>query len=327
MIGFVVAASLLALFAALFLALPLLRARRSVARAPMVAALAIIIVLGVSALVYGVLGNHTWVRNQADQGANSNIATLARHLERDPQDLPGWLEIGSAYSQIGQYSLALRADERANRLANGSNADALAGMAEAMLLGGDSAQAAQAPEFFERALQLDPRAPKALFYSAVMAYRAGQFQLARDRFAAMLALQPPQSVRVALQKQIDQIDATLHPKVDAASAIRLHVTLAPALSAKVPAQASLFVFVASSDGGPPLAVKRSALSLPAEVELSAADAMITGRAVRPGQKVSVVARISASGSPLAQSGDLYGQIDYVAGKSGPRALEIDKLSP
>jgi len=43
--------------------------------------------------------------------------------------------------------------------------------------------------------------------------------------------------------------------------------------------------------------------------------------------VSVIARISASGSPLPASGDLYGQIDYVAGKSGPRALQIDRLSP
>jgi hypothetical protein len=55
--------------------------------------------------------------------------------------------------------------------------------------------------------------------------------------------------------------------------------------------------------------------------------MIAGRGLAGGQSVSVIARISASGSPLAHSGDLYGQIDYVAGKSGPRTLEIDRLSP
>jgi hypothetical protein len=41
----------------------------------------------------------------------------------------------------------------------------------------------------------------------------------------------------------------------------------------------------------------------------------------------VIARISTSGSPLPLPGDLYGQIDTVAGKSGPRALQIDRLSP
>lgn len=323
---FLLAMSLLALLAAGFLAAPLLRPRAASARAPLVALAAIVVVIGISALIYALLGSRGWLRVQADQGS-SNIATLARHLERDPQDLSGWLQIGSAYSQIGQYSLALRANERANRLSNGGNAAALSGMGEAMLLSGDAAQGAQAAEFFERALQLDAHAPKALFYSAVIAYRAGDFQKARARFSSMLALNPPQAVRVALQKQIDQIDEQLHPKIDEASAIRLHVSLAPGLAAKVPAQASLFVFVASTDGGPPLAVKRSAVELPADVELSAADAMIAGRAVHAGQKVSVVARISASGSPLAQSGDLYGQIDYIAGKSGPKAILIDKLSP
>jgi cytochrome c-type biogenesis protein CcmH len=95
----------------------------------------------------------------------------------------------------------------------------------------------------------------------------------------------------------------------------------------VPANASLFVFVRSPDGGPPLAAKRSPASLPQDVALSAADSMIAGRALTPGQSVSVIARISTSGSPLPLPGDLYGQIDTVAGKSGPRALQIDRLSP
>jgi cytochrome c-type biogenesis protein CcmH len=115
--------------------------------------------------------------------------------------------------------------------------------------------------------------------------------------------------------------------VDAATAIHLHVTLAPALADKLPPNASLFVFVRAPDGGPPLAVKRGAGTLPQEVELSAADSMVAERALKPGQNVSVVARLSAAGSPLAHSGDLYGQIEYLAGKSGARTLEIDRLSP
>ena len=63
------------------------------------------------------------------------------------------------------------------------------------------------------------------------------------------------------------------------------------------------------------------------MELSAADAMVAGHGVRPGQPVSVVARLSVSGNPLPQSGDLYGEINTVAGKSGAQALQIDKLNP
>jgi cytochrome c-type biogenesis protein CcmH len=134
-------------------------------------------------------------------------------------------------------------------------------------------------------------------------------------------------VRVPLQRQIDAIDQQLHPVVDAATAIRLHVSLAPALAARVPANAALFVFVRSPDGGPPLAVKRLSAQLPQDIELSAADAMIAGRGVQPGQEVAVAARISASGSPLARSGDLYGEIAYRAGRDGARNIVVDKLQP
>jgi cytochrome c-type biogenesis protein CcmH len=327
MTGFILAALLLAVMAALFVALPLLRRRPGAPPAVIAAAVSVLALIAASALLYRVIGSRNWISLADANDAGGSVAQLARHLEAQPQDQAGWLSLGAAYGGIGEYVLALRAYERANRLSPGGNAEALAGMGEALLLSGDASQAAQAAEFIEHALQLDGSLPKALFYGAVIAYREGRLDVARERFSAMLALSPPENVRAALQKEIDEIDARQHPTVDAATAIHLHVTLAPALAAQVPANASLFVFVRAPNGGPPLAAKRSAASLPQDVDLSAADAMIAGRGVQPGQSVSVVARISASGSPLTRSGDLYGQIDYVAGKSGQRALEIDRLSP
>jgi cytochrome c-type biogenesis protein CcmH len=327
MSGFVLAALSLAVLAALFLGLPLLRRRPDTPTAPITATVAVLAVIAASAIVYSLIGDRAWSRLESTNTGNATIAALARHLESQPQDQSGWLALGGAYGSIGQFDLALRAFERANRLTPSGNAAALAGMGEAILLSGDSARAEQGAEFIEHALQLDGRSPKALFYGGIIAYRQGRLDVARARFSTMLTLSPPENVRAALQKEIDEIDAKQHPTIDVATAIQLHVTLAPALLGKVPANASLFVFVRSPDGGPPLAAKRSEASLPQEVDLSAADSMIAGRAVQPGQKVSVIARVSASGSPLTRSGDLYGQIDYVAGKTGPRALEIDRLSP
>ena len=327
MSAFVIAALLLAVVAVLFVVLPLLRSRPEASSAPLAAAVAVLLVITASAILYRLLGNRSWTGLATANDGNSTIAGLARHLEDQPQDQPGWLALGAAYGGVGQYALALRAYERANRLSPGDSAAALAGMGEAILLSEDNARAPQAAEFFERALQLDASAPKALFYSGIIAFRQGHLDIARARFSAMLALSPPDNVRAALQKEIDEIDANQHPAIDAATAIHLHVTLAPTLFAKVPANASLFVFVRSPDGGAPLAAKRGAASLPQDVDLSAADSMIAGHGVQPGQKVTVIARLSGSGSPLSHSGDLYGQIEYVAGKSGPRALEIDRLSP
>lgn len=332
MSGFIAGAAALSLIAVLFVVLPLVRARAAPPPAAVAALVAALALIGLGALTYSWLGNPLAIRLAAANArtASGSIAQLARHVERDPHDLEGWLKLGGAYALTGQYALALRAYEQADTLAGGQSAPALTGVGESLLLlqGLQGAQTAQASADFERALKLDPKSPKALFYSALLAEQAGSLELARTRFAAMLDITPapPPNVRAALLKQISTIDAQLHPAIDAATAIRLHVSLSPQLSARVPANASLFVFVRAADGGAPLAVRRSAVTLPQDVVLSADDAMIAQRAVRPGQKVTVVARISASGSPLPQRGDLYGQIEYVAGKTGPRSLEIDKLT-
>ena len=257
---FVIAAVLLSLLAAAFVAQPLWRARGAGARAPRVALAAALALIGAGALLYLKLGDRAWSDGAVMAQSNQSISILARRLERDPRDLDGWLALGQAYSQIGRYSMAERSFERANRLVPGGNAEALAGIAESLLLGGDSADVPAATQYLERALQLNPKSPKALFYGAINAYQQGQLELARERFATMLALSPPESVRVALQRQIEQIDAQMHQAQapaalgapDAATAIHLHVTLAPALADKVPADASLFVFVRSPEGGAPL---------------------------------------------------------------------------
>jgi cytochrome c-type biogenesis protein CcmH len=352
---FVLLALSLSLIAVAFVVLPLLRARPGAPRALRSTTLVLLLILGAGAGLYAWLGNSAWMAPTAPGGADQAIPTLARHLEQQPDDLSGWLELGQAYGAIGNYSLALRCYQRANRLAGGESAAALAGMAEAMLMSEDTGQAAKAQELLERALQIDPHSPKALFYSGVAAFRDGRLEVARQRFQAMLDLGPPETIRTALQRQIDDIDAqikgTAHGapvaasqaappaaaaarsdaaparSVDAATAIHLHVTLKPTLADTVPAQAWLFVFVRAPGGGPPLAVKRLSASLPQDVDLSSADAMVAGRSVEAGQNVSVVARISASGSPLPQSGDLYGEIQTIAGKGGAQALQIDKRNP
>lgn len=334
MIGFILGAACLAVLAALFVVLPLLRPQPERSPAPpaaiaaMIAALALI---GVSAGIYSRLGSPAGVRasNLGGKNASATISVLARRVEEHPKDLLSWAELGAAYASSGQFPLALRSYDQANQLAHGANANVLADIGEVLLLQDDGKHAERAAVYFDRSLAIDPSTPKALFYSALIAYKAGQFQLARDRFQALLGVNPPppENLRVMLQRQIEQIDAQLHPQVDAATAIHLRVKLASALENKIPPHASLFVFVRAPDGGPPLAVRRADMKLPQDIDLSASDAMVPSRSVQPGQKVTVVARVSASGSPLPQSGDLYGQIDYVAGKTGPRSLEIDKLTP
>jgi cytochrome c-type biogenesis protein CcmH len=325
MTGFVIGAAVLALLASACVAVPLLARRAAQPRAALAAAGAILLLLAGAAGVYLARSNWSWKEQPAAPA--STVAELMQRVSRDPGDRAGWLALGESYAQIGQFPLALRAYEQANALGGGNDAAALAGMGEAMLLTGDAAPTAAASDLLERALKADPQSPKALFYTALLAMKGGRLELARSRFSAMLELNPPENVRTVLTGEIATIDRMLHPPVDRATLIDLQIDVAPALRARVPAEGSLFVFVRNPAGGPPLAVKRLPTALPVHVQLSAVDSMLGPGAISGGQQVQVVARLSAAGRPVASSGDLFGQLEYRAGKDGARRLSIDQISP
>ena len=112
-----------------------------------------------------------------------------------------------------------------------------------------------------------------------------------------------------------------------APTVRVNVTVSPSLASAAGA-APLFVFVRDpTQGGPPLAVKRLESHFPQSVALSPSDSMVPGRAFGAGQSVQVVARIARSGSPIAVSGDPFGEVTYHVGQDGLVSLVIDRLTP
>ncbi len=114
---------------------------------------------------------------------------------------------------------------------------------------------------------------------------------------------------------------------DAAQAT-INLRLAPALQARVSAEAPLFVFAREPGSkGPPLVAKRlTSTAIGTQIRLSAADSMIPGRTFVSGQRISITARISFSGQPLPAAGDLYGELTYEVGHDGSRDLVIDKVA-
>jgi cytochrome c-type biogenesis protein CcmH len=327
MTGFIVWAALAAVVAALFVALPLVRPRAG-AGAPhfALAASVSLLVLVCTAALYVKWSHGSW--RAAPAAETAGIEALLAATEQRPDDVQAWLNLGRGYLRISQWPLARRSFEHADRLSQGRNADALGGMAESMVLesGGELTPAATA--LFDRALQVDPHSPAALFYSGVAQLNAGNLEAARAHFSALRELGPPPQVTAALDKQIAAIDAELAPaKPDPATAIQLHVSLDPALVSRVPANAVLFVFVQAPGGGPPLAAKRLAPQLPQDLTLSASDSMIAGRGLKPGQHVQVMARLSASGAPTASAGDLQGALPAVAGSKSTYQLRIGQPMP
>lgn len=213
----------------------------------------------------------------------------------------------------------------------------------------------RARELFEAALVQAPNHPKALWYGAIAALQSGDLHLGRDRLKLLLAQNPPEQLAALLQRQIQDLDEQLAAASSPASAapgaqasntqasntqseapagpqrvLRVSVAVAPAIEKQLDGPLSLFVLARDpAAGGPPLAVQRRASSdLPLTIELSERDAMIPTRSIASVSKVQVVARLSRSGTPQAQSGDFYGEADYeFADQPGTLSIVIDRVVP
>lgn len=352
MVTFLILAGILLIAGVAVIAVPLLRKLPTQLAPATWTALgaAGVMVIG-SAVLYAVFTNWSWRAAPAADSPQTMVAQLARKLERNPDDMNGWLMLGRSYIVLEQYPLALRSFQRADRLAGGKNADALVGEAESLTMNDEKELDGRAGRLIEQALALDPNSGKALFFGAAAAVRRGELALGKERFQKLLSLNPPEQIRPILEQQIAAIDQRLGAKggpVAAAgaagatpsastssaaadannAAVRVHIDLSPQLSKAAPDAAPLFVFVRDpAQPGPPLAAKRLASRFPQTVELTPADSMVPGRAFSAGQKVQVVARIARSGNPLAGSGDPFGETAYFVGHDGLVNIVIDHLTP
>jgi cytochrome c-type biogenesis protein CcmH len=357
MAAFILLAIALTVAAVALITVPLVIKRGDGASAPAsqaALAAALVIVIGAAA-GYAAWSNWTWASAPEGNLPQNMVARLARRLEHSPEDLQGWLMLGHSYVVLEQLPLALRAYERADRLARGANVDAIVGMAEALALGDPAELDGRAGRLIERALALDPNSGKALFYGAAAALRRGALPLARERFAKLLTLGPPPNVRPVLQQQIAAIDRELAggPAPEAAPAgaaapdsppatpsppgaamapggasVRINVVLSPKLGAPGDPSESLFLIVKDPRRpGPPLAVKRLTSHFPQRIDLTPADSMIPERRFALGEQVQVIARIARSGQAMGARGDPFGEISYRVGRDGLVDVVIDRITP
>jgi hypothetical protein len=106
------------------------------------------------------------------------------------------------------------------------------------------------------------------------------------------------------------------------------VSLAADLKSKATTGATLFIFAKSVDSaGAPVAVLRTPVGdWPVKFELSDSNSMLPGRNLSSAGRVTVEARISRSGQPVAAAGDLQGRSAVVDPTGHPRLqILIDEI--
>ncbi len=349
--GFIAVAGLLTLAALVVVLYPLLRRKEGSPEAWRSGGLvALLIALGAAAL-YPLWSNYNWQQPaQALDSPEAMVGRLARRLEKEPDDLKGWLQLGRSYLVLQQYELSVRAYGRAYALAKGQGSEVtqdvakqLMDLSEGLFDAGFSDLAGRSGQLFEQAMELDPNSTKALFYSALAASERNELPLAKQRFQRLLDANPPANVRALIQDYMKQLDVTsvmsAAPSAPAAASaatpaagvvtVPLRVTLSGKVSGKaLPSDARLFVMARiPGQGGPPVAVQLLQANFPQEVELRNTDSVMGGSGFKAGQELEIEARIALRGGANSQSGDPFGTVRLKAGAGARTTLEINQFKP
>ena len=321
-------------------------------RAPWIAAIAIVAILPAAALVaYLAVGNPQALdagaarKRMTEPEVVSMVERLAQRMKEDPSDPQGWLLLGRSWSALQRYRESADAYAEAVKRMPG-NADALADWADAFAMAQGRKLAGKPTEIIGQALAADPTHPKSLALAASAAMERGDDKAAVRYWQALLAVVPPGSEDAqGIAATIAQLGGTPSPApltsaaarpspqpsaaAPAASRITGRVEIAPALASRIPPDATLFVYARAAQGSRmPLAIlRRTARELPFEFALDDSMAMAPGATISSAREVVVEARVSASGSATAASGDLSGVSAAVApGASGLR-ITIDRVVP
>lgn len=288
------------------------------------------------------------------------LPQLEARLAESPDDVNGWRLLGRSYLSVNEFVRARSAFERALALEE-NDATTLAQLAEsiAMTKGGDLS--GEPLSYLERANSIEPDHEHTLWLLAIARQQTGDHEGALQGFDRLAAISEnnPEAIatidqmrarslealaadtsgaeeapadtpdaQVNEQTRIESPDAELPDS--AKTSIQVTVSLSDEAKAAVSDDSAVFIYARASEGPPaPLAVSRLSVSdLPATVTLDDSMAMIPNMTLSSYPSVTVGARVSPSGNPLAQPGDWFAeQNDVLANETDSLTLTINTVTP
>lgn len=250
------------------------------------------------------------------------VAGLAAKLEKEPENLQGWVMLARSYKAMRRHDQAERAYEKGFALVQ-QDPQLLADYADLLGSKAGGRLEGRPEQLIAQALALDPNHMQSLWLAGTAAFTrkdfakaAGYWQRAQSQLepgsedAQMLA----SIIAEARQKQAAA-------KTAAASAISGRVDLAASVKDKAAADYTVFVLAKEADQPMPLAVLRARVAdLPMDFRLDDTDALTPDRALSSAKSVLVEARVSKSGNATPQPGDLKGRSGAV--KPGAKGLRV-----
>ncbi|MCG7909849.1 MAG: c-type cytochrome biogenesis protein CcmI, partial [Candidatus Thiodiazotropha taylori] len=281
------------------------------------------------------------------------VRRLAEKMQENPDNQDGWVMLGRSYMALNDHSAAINAYQRAMEM-NDQRVDLLLAYAEAIAATTGNDFTGRAAPMIEKAYQLEPENPNVLWLAGILAYQSTDYQSAILRWDTLRTSLTPQSAELEsvngaiddARKQLgmepeeaelpsivkkQQPKAQPQPAAAAANeAIKVAVSLSPELQAKTNPNDLVFIY-AKAVSGPPMplaAVRKKVSDLPISISLDDSMAMMPQMKLSGFNEVVVGARISMSGSPTAQAGDLEGEIQPVApGSAETVQVVINSVHP
>lgn len=311
-----------------------------------------------SVLVYSVVGNTDALSPQeaivadADGVIHSDeelqrLEKKVKRLSKDPKD---WWMLARTYTELKRYSEASAAYEHlVNMVPN--EPQLWANYADVYAMAhGQTLQNEEVTKLINKALELDSNNITALALSGSAAMERRDYATAITRWQALIDQLEPGSADIEVYRGglkqaslllaaqpggkaiLAKLSAGKAPEKTAensAAAITGNVSLSPALAGKVAPTDTVFILARAAQGPKmPLAVLRKQVKdLPLKFTLDDSMAMQPQLRLSGFQQVVVVARVSKSGTPMAQSGDLQGLTGTI--KPGAKGLHvvIDTVMP
>ncbi len=281
------------------------------------------------------------------------LASLATRLAEDPDNPDGWILLGRSYATVQRYADAADSYQQALDIL-GEDADVLAALAEVLAMANQRQFSGRPQALLARALKKNSAHPSGLWLSGIAATQVGddrkaidywqhlrsQIPKTEDAWTQITKLIDEAKIRSGMETAAETTAETTQvsvnttaaapntPSTEAAAAQQIKVQVSLPEGSNANPEDTVFIFAKAMQGPPmPLAaVRKQVKDLPLTLTLDDSMAMMPQMRLSNFKSVKVSARISKSGNPIAQAGDIYGEQSPVALGDSVQIV-IDQIKP
>jgi cytochrome c-type biogenesis protein CcmH len=294
--------------------------------------------------------------DMSGEQVDAMIARLAERLQKEPDNIDGWVILARTYYTQRRFSEAAGAYEKLTALLP-SEAALYADYADALAMAQGRRIAGKPLELVKKSLALDPNQWKALAMAGTEAFDRKDYKGAVEYWERLRDSSQGEPIAQQIQASIDEarklggMPPSAPPKAAAAlpaaaakaapagmgadaakggpRTVVGTVTLAGPLAGKASPDDQVFVVARPADGSKmPIAITRAKVSdLPLKFTLDDTVSMSPEVKISAFDQVIVAARVSKKGSAMPAPGDLEGVSQPVKVGSSGLAITIDRVLP